>query len=434
MKEKREYTPRGRADKGAKFRGFSQPKRPCAAKQETGDTKAKTGKPSQKKPVSKLACPVAHKCGGCQLTTMTYRDQLALKKKQVTELLEGICPVEDVIGMEKPFHYRNKVHAVLGVDKRGIPVSGVYQEGTHRLVPVKSCLIEDRRASAIIQTIVAMLPRYKLRIYNEYTHRGFLRHILIRTGEKTGQIMVVLVATGREFPGYRAFVEELTKKHPEITTVVLNVNTRETSMVLGQKDYPLYGDGYMEDILCGKRFRISPQSFFQVNAKQCEILYSTALDMAGLTGRETVLDAYCGTGTIGLCAADRARHVLGVELNSAAVRDAKENARINGIKNASFICEDAGRFMVKAAREGSVPDVVLMDPPRAGSDENFLKSLLTLQPPRIVYVSCNPETLARDLRYLVEGGYRAEKAIPVDMFPWTSHVETVVALSKPSAE
>ena len=302
--------------------------------------------------------------------------------------------------------------------------------GTHRVVPVRHCLIEDRRADRIIQTIVAMLPAYKLRIYNEYTHRGFLRHILIRTGHVTGQIMVVLVATSLEFPGKKAFVQELIQRHPEITTVVLNCNQRETSMVLGTKEITLYGEGYMEDELCGKRFRISPQSFYQVNAKQCELLYRTAIDAAQLTGAETLLDAYCGTGTIGLCASDGCKQLIGVELNADAIRDAKENACRNGVENARFLCDDAGRFMQKLAKEGNAPDVVMMDPPRAGSDQKFLQSLLMLKPKRVVYVSCNPETLARDLRVLVDGGYRAEWATPVDMFPGTEHVETVVLLSK----
>ena len=379
-------------------------------------------------------CPVAAKCGGCQLTRLSYAEQLQWKQQRVAELLDGICEVRPILGMDDPFHYRNKVHAVLSVDKAGKPISGVYAMGTHRVVSVRHCLIEDRRADRIIQTIVAMLPAYKLRIYNEYTHRGFLRHILIRTGHVTGQIMVVLVATSLEFPGKKAFVQELIQRHPEITTVVLNCNQRETSMVLGTKEITLYGKGYMEDELCGKRFRISPQSFYQVNAKQCEVLYRTAIDAAQLTGAETLLDAYCGTGTIGLCASDGCKQLIGVELNADAIRDAKENASRNGVENARFLCDDAGRFMQKLAKEGNAPDVVMMDPPRAGSDQKFLQSLLMLKPKRVVYVSCNPETLARDLRVLVDGGYRAEWATPVDMFPGTEHVETVVLLSHKKAD
>ncbi|MBQ2929374.1 MAG: 23S rRNA (uracil(1939)-C(5))-methyltransferase RlmD [Clostridia bacterium] len=377
----------------------------------------------------KSPCPYAARCGGCSSVHIPYPEQLKRKQAEIEKLLAGICPVEPILGMEHPWHYRNKVHAVIGTDfKTKQPISGVYQRGTHRVVPVQGCLIEDERADRIIQTIVGMIPRYKLRIYNENTHRGFLRHVLVRTGHITGQIMVVLVTTASEFPGGKAFVQELTEKHPEITTVVLNVNQKETSMVLGTRDYPLYGPGYMEDELCGKRFRISPQSFYQVNARQTELLYQTALSCAGFTGSETLLDAYCGTGTIGLCAADRVKRLIGVELNADAVRDAKVNAKLNQTSNADFICEDAGRFMVKMARENLPLDVLIMDPPRSGSDQRFLTSVLTCKPKTIVYVSCNPETLARDAKVLVKGGYRAVKAVPVDMFPHTEHCECVMKL------
>ena len=389
--------------------------------------KARKPYPAQKPPTPIPNCPVANRCGGCSQVHIPYPEQLKRKQAAVEKLLSGLCPVESIIGMEDPWHYRNKVHAVIGSDFRTKqPISGVYARGTHHVVPVKGCLIEDERADAIIQTIVGMIPRYKLRIYNENTHRGFLRHVLVRTGHVTGQIMVVLVATACEFPGGKAFVAELVEKHPEITTVVLNVNQKETSMVLGSRDYTLYGPGCLEDELCGKRFRISPQSFYQVNARQTELLYRKAIEYAAFTGTETLLDAYCGTGTIGLCASDHVRRLIGVELNADAVRDAKLNAKLNGVRNADFICEDAGCFMVRMAREHQPLDVLIMDPPRSGSDERFLSSVLTLQPRTLVYVSCNPETLARDAKFLVKGGYKAVKAVPVDMFPHTEHVETVM--------
>ena len=378
----------------------------------------------------RFACPVADKCGGCQLTHMPYADQLRVKQQTVEKLLKGICPVAPIRGMEDPFHYRNKVHAVLASDRQGKPYAGVYAAGSHRVIPVQACLIEDSRASRIIQTIVGMMERHNIRPYNEDTRQGYLRHILIRTGQVTGEIMVVLVAASLEFPGKKHFMAELRQRHPEITTLILNRNDRRTSMVLGQREKVVFGPGYMEDVLCGKRFRISPQSFYQVNAQQAEVLYRTAIEQMGLTGRETLLDAYCGTGTIGLCAADNIRKLIGVELNADAVRDAVENARRNGVRNATFTCGDAGQFMTRMAEQGNVPNVVCMDPPRAGSDAAFLKALTTLMPPRIVYVSCNPETLARDLKVLVKGGYKALQAIPVDMFPATMHVECVVALEK----
>ena len=390
-------------------------------KKENGSKTPKTPKAPQ------AHCPVAARCGGCQLGHLTYPEQLEYKQQKVEKLLGKLCKVEPILGMADPHHYRNKVHAVIGTDRDKRPISGVYAMGTHHVVPVKSCLIEDQRADAIIQTIVGMIPRYKLRIYNENTHRGFLRHVLVRTGHVTGQMLVVLVATAAEFPGGKAFVAELIEKHPEITTVVLNVNQKETSMVLGTRDVTLFGPGYLEDTLCGKRFRISPQSFYQVNARQTEVLYQTALSLAGLTGEETLLDAYCGTGTIGLCAADRVRRLIGVELNADAVRDAKVNAKLNQVTNADFICEDAGRFMVKMAKEGHSPDVLIMDPPRSGSDERFLRAVLECKPRTIVYVSCGPDTLARDAKFLTKGHvYRAVKAIPVDMFPHTEHCECVM--------
>ena len=375
-------------------------------------------------------CPVCDRCGGCQLAHLTYAEQLQRKQQAMEKLLGHLCGVSPILGMEDPMHYRGKVHAVIAENRRGEVISGVYAAGTHHVVPVDSCCLHDPRADDIIRTIVRMVPRFKLRVYNENTHRGFLRHVLIRTAAVTGQIMVILVATGREFPGGKAFVAELTRKHPEITTVVLNINTRETSMVLGKTDVTLHGPGYLEDELCNLRFRISPQSFYQVNLRQTERLYRTAIDLAALTGTETLLDAYCGTGTIGLCAAAHAREVTGVELNADAVRNAKENARLNSIRNARFFCDDAGRFMVKMAQEGRPLDVLIMDPPRSGSDERFLSSALTLKPERIVYVSCGPDTLARDAEYLVRGGYKAVKAVPVDMFPYTEHCETVMLLSR----
>lgn len=373
-------------------------------------------------------CLVSGRCGGCQLTHLPYGDQLRRKQQHVQHLLKGVCEVSPIIGMEDPFHYRNKVHAVIAEDRQGKPYAGVYAAGTHTVVPVKECLIEDQRAGAIIRTIVEMMPAHGIRAYNEDRHTGYLRHVLIRTGQVTGEIMVVLVAASLEFPGKKQFMAELRARHPEITTLILNRNDKRTSMVLGQRQKTVFGEGSMEDVLCGKRFRISPQSFYQVNARQTEILYRTAIDMMRLTGRETLLDAYCGTGTIGLCASDKLARLIGVELNADAVRDAQQNARRNGVRNATFTCDDAGRFMTRMAQEGRTPDVVCMDPPRSGSDEQFLRALLTLKPPRIVYVSCNPETLARDLRTLLKGGYRAEKAVPVDMFPCTEHVETVVSL------
>ena len=379
-------------------------------------------------------CPLAKKCGGCQLQNLSYADQLAWKQRRVQRLIGRFCPVEPIRGMETPYHYRNKVQAAFGLDSRRRIVSGVYQSSTHRIVPVNSCMIEDKLADRIIVTIRNMMPAFKMQPYDERTGAGFLRHVLVKRGFATGQVMVVLVVSGPIFKYQKPFVAKLLEQHPEITTVVMNINDKFTSLVLGARENVLYGKGYIEDVLCGKTFRISPRSFYQINPLQTEVLYATAMEYAGLTGKETVLDAYCGTGTIGLIASDRAGQVLGVELNRDAVKDAIANARANRAKNIWFTAADAGEYMVDMARRKQAVDVVFMDPPRAGSDEKFLRSLLTLAPKRVVYISCNPETLARDLELLCRGGYRARVAQPVDMFPHTNHVETVCLLSKLNAK
>ena len=269
-----------------------------------------------------------------------------------------------------------------------------------------------------------------IKTYNEDTGYGLFRHVLVRTGHHSGQVMVVLVLGSPILPSKNNFVKALRKLHPEITTIILNVNNQKTSMILGEKETVLYGKGYIEDELCGHIFRISSKSFYQVNTVQTEKLYTKAIELAGLTGKERVIDAYCGIGTIGLIASDKAKEVISVELNPDAVKDAIVNAKRNGIKNVRFYQNDAGVFMRQMADEGESADVVFMDPPRSGSDEKFLSSVVTLNPKRVVYVSCDPTTLARDLKYLTKHGYSAVTAVPVDMFPATEHVETVVLLSK----
>ena len=332
--------------------------------------------------------------------------------------------------MKDPFHYRNKVHAVFDRDKKGNIISGIYEENTHHVVPVEKCLIENQKADEIIGTIRGMLKSFKIRTYDEDTGFGLLRHVLIRKGFSTGEIMVVLVTASPVFPSKNNFVKALREKHPEITTIVQNINGRGTSMVLGDKEHVLYGKGYIVDELCGCRFRISSKSFYQVNSVQTEILYEKALSLSGLTGRELVVDAYCGIGTIGIIASKAAGKVIGVELNQGAVRDAVNNAKMNGIDNIRFYCNDAGRFLVNMAEQGENADVVIMDPPRSGSTEEFMDAVGKLGAGKVVYVSCNPETLARDVRYMKKLGYRAVEAWPVDMFPETDHVETVVLLSQ----
>ncbi len=373
-------------------------------------------------------CPVSDKCGGCKWLALSYEEQLKKKEQFIIKHCGRFGHFEPIIGMEEPYHYRNKVHAVFGEDRRHNIISGIYEENTHRIVPVDSCLLEDKRADEIIVTIREMLRSFKLRPYNEDNGNGLVRHVLIRTGLYSGQIMVVLVLSSPIMPSKNNFVKALLKKHPEITTIVLNVNNRSTSMVLGEKEQVLYGRGYIEDTLCEKIFRISAKSFYQVNPKQTDKLYRKAVEYASLTVKETVLDAYCGTGTIGIIASDNAKKVIGVELNKAAVKDAIINAKRNQVKNITFYERDAGKFMVQLAEQNVSIDVVFMDPPRAGSDEAFLSSLIKLAPKQVVYVSCNPETLARDLQYLTKKGYDFIKGVGVDMFPWTEHVECVIMM------
>ncbi len=376
--------------------------------------------------VNMNSCSVSKKCGGCQYIEMPYAEQLKKKQKTVEQLLKKYGKVNKIIGMEKPEHYRNKVHAAFAFHKGKGIVSGIYQEGTHHVVPVDECLLEDAKADEIIVSVRKLAKSFKLKAYDEDTGYGLLRHVLVRVGHATGQIMVVLVLGSPILPSKKNFINELCKLHPEITTIVLNVNNKRTSMVLGEKQQVLYGKGYIEDCLCGRTFRISPKSFYQVNAVQTEKLYNKAIEYASLSGQETVIDAYCGIGTIGLAAAERAKKMIGVELNQAAVKDAIVNAKINGIKNADFYQNDAGRFMIQLAEAGEKIDVVFMDPPRSGSTEQFMEAVLRLQPERIVYISCNPETLARDLGYLTKGRYRVAEMTPVDMFPFTDDVETCV--------
>ena len=374
-----------------------------------------------------LKCPHRKKCGGCQLQNLTYQKQLSFKQVKVIKLLGKYHHINEIIGMDEPYHYRNKVQAAFS-ERKGEIISGVYQSSTHNIVPVDSCLIEDQKADEIIVTIRKLLKSFKLRAFNDVTMKGFLRHVLIKRGFSSGEIMVVLVTAIMDFPKSSQFVNALLSRYPEITTVVQNVNNKFTSLILGEDSRVLYGKGYIEENLCGFRFRISPKAFYQINPTQTEVLYNKAIDFAELTGAEKVLDAYCGTGTIGIIASAKAGKVVGVELNSEAVKDAKVNAELNNVKNIEFFEDDAGKFMVKSAQKGESFDVVIMDPPRVGASLEFLRCLAELAPQKIVYVSCNPETMARDISFLTRKGYKARRIQPVDMFPHTEHVETVALL------
>ena len=376
-----------------------------------------------------IKCPYVSKCGGCSFIGEDYDKQLKNKRKTLAELFKGIS-VDQVIGMKDPFHYRNKVTCSFGLDAKKRPAFGIYEQYSHKLVPVEHCLIEDERADAIMHTLRDLFKSFKYKYYDEVSGYGLIRHVMIRAAHTTGQIMVILVLSSVVLPAKNNFIKALTKAHPEITTVILNVNERDTTFVLGPRNITLFGPGHIEDVLCGKRFILSPGSFYQVNSVQTEVLYQKAIKLAGLKGTETVIDAYCGIGTISLACAGSAKNVIGIELNQDAVADAIKNKKLNRISNVTFICGDAGEVMERMASEGNTADVVFMDPPRSGSSESFMDSVAVLHPAKVVYISCGPESLARDLEYFKTIGYRTKNITPVDMFPHTEHVECCCLLTR----
>lgn len=376
------------------------------------------------------ACPLASKCGGCQLQNMTYERQLRWKQARSEILLKKFGKVSKIVGMDSPYHYRNKVQAAFGRTKSGKIISGVYQSGTHRIVNVDSCMTEDETADKIIVDIRSMLPEFRIKTYDEDRNFGFLRHVLVKRGFSSGEVMVVLVGADPRFPMKNKFTDALLKKHPEITTVIFNINPGKTNLVLGKREEILFGSGYIEDTLCGCTFRISSRSFYQINPVQTEKLYNKAMELAQLNENTSVIDAYCGIGTIGLVAAKTAGNVIGVELNPDAVKDAISNAKANNAENAHFYCADAGDFMEELAMQGEKTDVVFMDPPRAGSTKKFIDSVVKMSPERVVYISCNPETLARDLEYFIRKNYQVKRICPYDMFPQTNHIECISLLIK----
>jgi len=381
------------------------------------------------KPENVPSCKVSKKCGGCDYIGTPYEKQLSLKQAETEQYLKNFGPVKPITGADDPLHYRNKVSAAFGYEKGRI-ISGIYEKYSHRIVDTTSCLIEDKAADRIIRTVRELAVSFKIRTYDEDTGYGFLRHVMVRTGRKTGQVMVIFVTASPVFPGKNNFIRVLRERHPEITTVIQNINNMHTSMVLGKKEKVMYGKGYIEDVLCGLKFRISPGSFYQVNPAQTEKLYEKAISLAGLTGKETVLDAYCGVGTIGLIASRNAAEVIGVELNAEAVRDAVKNASLNGIKNISFYENDAGVFLEDLSRSDKKIDVIIMDPPRTGSTPEFIQSAVRTGPGKIIYISCNPATLSSDLGEFAKYGWHMKEAWPFDCFPQTSHIEAVTLLTK----
>ena len=373
-------------------------------------------------------CKVCTSCGGCQYQQINYQTQLVYKTKRVKEALSRIGGINiDVplcLGMENPYYYRNKIQMPYGKDRKGNVVYGFFKENSHEIIPVKECAIEDQRAAPILWDVKELVKKMNIPIYNEDSGRGILRYVLIRTSYHFKELMVVLVTSQMNFPGQRNFVDALVKLHPEITTIIENVNSRHTNVVLGEKEKVLYGPGFIKDKICDLTFEISASSFFQVNPVQVEILYKTAINLINFEEKPVVLDAYSGVGTIGLIASRNASKVISVEINKNASRNAIGNAKRNNINNIEFYCDDAGKF-INNYPDGL--DIVIMDPPRKGSDEKFLSTVINKKPKQVIYISCDPETLARDLKFL-STDYKVTFVQPVDMFPMTAHVETIVGL------
>ena len=375
-------------------------------------------------------CPLAKDCGGCALQHIQYKKQLEFKTNHVQDCINKFSKlnikVENCIGMENPFNYRNKSQVPFSMEKKQI-CYGFYKENTHKIIQMDSCSIQTKDADDILKTIKDLMKKYRLNAYEEDKRKGILRHALIKKGFSTNQIMVVLITNVNSFPNRKELVKDLVKAHPNIKTVIQNINTRDTNVILGEKESVLYGSGYIEDILLGVKFKISSKSFYQVNPIQTATLYSKAIELADLKPTDRVLDTYCGIGTIGLIASRNVGEVIGVEIVADAIKDAKSNASINKIENANFVLEDASNFMVDLAKTSEKMDVVFVDPPRKGCDDRFLSSIMKLAPKKIVYISCNPSTLARDLGILKEK-YETKTIQPVDMFPHTYHVETIALL------
>ncbi|MBR1646064.1 MAG: 23S rRNA (uracil(1939)-C(5))-methyltransferase RlmD [Selenomonadaceae bacterium] len=377
-------------------------------------------------------CPLYETCGGCQLQHMNYSAQLNRKRQQVVDAIERIGKLDnveifDTLGMENPLRYRNKMQFPVGKNLR----VGCYARGSHKIIDTNSCLIQNAGNDKILNAVRKVAQKFNLQPYDEDTHRGFLRHVMGRVG-CDGELMIVLVTATEKFPSAKSFVRALLKELPEVTSVQQNIQTFRNNVILGRETKILYGKPTIHDTIGELKFNISARSFFQVNTVQAEVLYKTALDFCELHGHETVIDAYCGTGTISLFLAKRARKVFGVEVVGSAISDAKKNARENNIRNAEFIVGDAVKILPKLFDADIHADVVVVDPPRAGCDKKVLETFAAMCPEKIIYVSCNPATLARDLKILDELGYVTKKIQPVDMFPFTSHVEAVAQVVRKS--
>lgn len=383
----------------------------------------------------KAPCNVYHKCGGCQLQHMSYRMQLEMKQNQVKSVMKKIAHldhvlVHPVIGMEDPWRYRNKVSIPVG-EKNGELITGFYQKRSHRIIEdMETCVVQDEVNDRTTEAVRRIASSLGISAYDEQNHRGVLRHIMVRTGQRTNETMIVLVTRTEKLPHQEQLIKELTETYPHIKSIMQNVNPEQTNVILGKKTKLLWGEEYIYDTIGDIRFAISAKSFYQINPPQTEKLYEQALKYAEIDSSDVVVDAYCGIGSISLFLAQEAKKVYGVEVVPEAINDAKKNAEINGITNAEFFVGEAEKIMPWWTAQGLKPDVIVVDPPRKGCDEALLQAMIGMQPKRIVYVSCNPSTLARDLRILEDGGYRTQEVQPVDMFAQTGHVECVVKVER----
>jgi len=376
------------------------------------------------------ACPAAKKCGGCSYAGRTYLEQAAAKYNRVKRLISPFCEVMHIYYCDDPLFYRNKVHSAFKKLRNGHVICGPYETGSHRIVEVDSCLIENKTASAIIRDCAELAEKLKISIYDERRGVGELRRILVRTADATGEVMVVLIIGSNVFRKKKIFTDELLKLHPEITTLLIDINKRHDSMILGGTEIrKVMGKGYITDIILGKKFRVSPESFMQSNHKMAEILYSEAIRLADFTGNEVCIDAYCGTGSTTLSFADSVKSITGVELNEHAYRDALANTSLNKVENARFVHADATEYMERLAKQDAKIDCVILDPTRLGTTSRFISACKELGPSKIVYISCCPETLARDLKEFRDKGFEPFIAEPVELFPWTDKLETIVILS-----
>ncbi len=377
-------------------------------------------------------CPAAEYCGGCQYQGIEYDKQLFIKQEKIDSLLSSFHTVEKILSCKESLNYRNKVQISFSYDEHRNILCGYYIPNSHMVVPIEKCGIASDEINQLISSLKRIVINNRISIYDERNRKGCLRHILLRS-TLTGETMVVFVTGSKTLNKADTLIRDVLRYNPSVKTIIHNINDVPTSKVLGRRSYVLYGKGYITDKLCGLSFRISSASFYQVNSYQTQVLYEEAIRLADLKKSDVLIDAYCGTGTIGLSASKKVRKVIGVEINESAIKDAKINQKINYIENVEFVLDDAGKYMESLSSKKTHIDAVIMDPPRAGSDIRFMSSMVKLSPDKIVYISCNPDTLKRDLNYLKKY-YSIQKIQPVDMFPFTSHIETIVLLSSEKAD